>query len=396
MEAVWPESSTRRTMSPRGPSEFPCRLCESHLRAKREVGRIDEAKDAAREVLRLAPDFSIEEYLDGLAYRNPETCCESTRGCGERVWAELGAIYRYDGNRRQRRHSQQVVSIDRCGSIRDYRAGFLNVRSLEVRHEAAVEFGNGNRSSRPEAGGSVPCLEPGSAQSARKAALFHSEQGCVMRMHSSFSRALLAMGLLMMMAALGQSAHAIGEGQTKFKRIPTQFITALGDPGETSGSGAQSWGLWRVDPGPRGVWLGGYEQLKTAGGVAPSQWKFDSTDWWLEEHGLIMEKPDFPVPPGKYIVTGNREVTTVLTVHPMDEDGAQRWELDNGANIHDVTHLRCRSARYTPATSNNSCSPAKARKTAFPVTPGGLMPPVEGCNKQDYAVLFVIGVAVEN
>ena len=210
------------------------------------------------------------------------------------------------------------------------------------------------------------------------------------------SRALLAMGLLMTVAALWQSAHAEGEGQTKFKRIPTQFIAALGDPDATAGSGAQSWGLWRLDPGPRGVLLDSYEQLKAAGGVALAQWNFDSSDWWLEEHGLIMEKPDFPVPPGKYLVTGAREVTTVLTVHPMDEDGAQRWELDNGANIYDVTHLRCRSARYTPVTSDNSCSPAKAQKTAFPVTPGGLMPPVEGCNKQDYAVLFVIGVAVEN
>jgi hypothetical protein len=28
--------------------------------------------------------------------------------------------------------------------------------------------------------------------------------------------------------------------------------------------------------------------------------------------------------------------------------------------------------------------------------PGGLMPFVEGCNKQDYTVLFVVGVAEEN
>ncbi len=139
-----------------------------------------------------------------------------------------------------------------------------------------------------------------------------------------------------------------------------------------------------------------YEQLKAAGGVAPAQWKLDSTDWWLEEHGLIMEKPDFPLPPGKYMVTGDREVTTVLTVHPVNEDGAQRWELDDGATLYDVTHLPCRSARYTPATSDNPCSPANAQKTAFPVTPGGPMPPIEGCNKQDYAVLFVIGVAVES
>ena len=227
-----------------------------------------------------------------------------------------------------------------------------------------------------------------------------SQRGTVLaptrRTQRLMSRALLAMGLLMMMAALGQSAHATGEGQTKFKRVPTQFIAELGDPGATSGSGAQSWGLWRLDPGPRGVWLDGYEQLKAAGGVAPAQWKFDSTDWWVEENGLIMEKPDFPVPPGKYIVTGDREVTSVLTVHPMDKDGAHHWDLDNGAKLYDVTHLPCRSARYTPATIDSSCSPAKVQKTVFPVTPGGPMPPVQGCNKQDYAVLFVIGVAVEN
>ena len=208
-------------------------------------------------------------------------------------------------------------------------------------------------------------------------------------------RALLAMGLLMMMVAFGQPAHAAGKDQTKIKRIPTQYIAALGDPRATSGSGAQTWGLWRQDPGPRGVRLGRYEELKAAGGVAPSLWKFDSTDWWVEEHGLIMERPVFPVPSGKYLVTGDREVTTVLTIHPRDKDGNQRWELGDGAKLYDVTHLACRSARYTPVTSN-SCSPAKAPKTAFPVAPGALMPPVEGCNKQDYAVLIVIGVGVEN
>jgi hypothetical protein len=57
--------------------------------------------------------------------------------------------------------------------------------------------------------------------------------------------------------------------------------------------------------------------------------------------------------------------------------------------------LRCRSARYTPA-SANSCSPAKAAMTAFPVAPGESMPPVEGCKKQDYEVLIVIGMAVDN
>jgi hypothetical protein len=213
------------------------------------------------------------------------------------------------------------------------------------------------------------------------------------RMEHLMSRALLAMGLVMMMAALGQSAHAAGKQQTKFKHISPQFIAALGDSRATSGTGAESWGLWRQDPGPRGVRVEGYERLKAAGGIAPAKWKFDSTDWWMEEHGLIMEQPDFPVPPGKYLVTGDREVTSVLTIHPKGKDGTQRWELADGAKLFDVTHLGCRSARYTPATSQNSCSPVKAPKAAFPVVPGGRMPPVEGCNKQDYAVLIVIGVA---
>ena len=210
------------------------------------------------------------------------------------------------------------------------------------------------------------------------------------RMWRQISNALLGMGLLML------TAYAPAQAEMKFKRIPTQFIAALGDRKATSGSNAQSWGLWRLDPGPRGVWLDDYEQLKAAGGVAPARWEFDSTDWWLEENGLIMEKPAFPVPPGHYIVTGDRRITTLLTIHPINNDGAQRWELANGATLYDVTHLPCRSARYTPAAGDGSCSPAKAPKSAFRVTPGAPMPPVEGCNKQDYAVLFVIGVAVEN
>ena len=185
------------------------------------------------------------------------------------------------------------------------------------------------------------------------------------------------------------------QAETKFMRVPAQFIAALGDPGATSGSGAQAWGLWGEDPGPRGVQLGDFEQLKAAGGVAPAQWTFDVTDWWLEEHGLIMEKPDFPLSPGKYMVTGGREVTAMLTIYPMDKDGAQRWQLDKGAKLYDVTHLPCRSARYAPATKDRACSPAKAQQSEFPVKPGAAMPLVEGCSKQDYAVLFVIAVAVD-
>jgi len=205
----------------------------------------------------------------------------------------------------------------------------------------------------------------------------------------------LAAALLATMVAAAQPAQAAGS-QTKFRRVPIQFIAALGDPGATSGSGAQAWGLWPLDPGPRGVELKRYDRLKKAGGVAPARWRFDGSGWWLEEHGLIMESPDFPVPPRKYRVTGDRGVAAVLTIHPADRNGDRRWELDGGATLHDVTHLACRSARYTPAKGAGSCSPANARQSEFPVAPGATMPPVEGCAKQDYSVLIVIGVAVED
>jgi hypothetical protein len=199
-----------------------------------------------------------------------------------------------------------------------------------------------------------------------------------------------------MLMAFAPPAHGAGVDETKFTRVAPQYIAALGDPAAKSGNNAQTWGLWRVDPGPRGVPLTRYQRLVEVGGVAPSNWRFDSRDWWLEEHGLIMEKPTFPLAPGKYLVTGDREVTTVLTVHPPDKDGNQRWELGDGAKLYDVTHLACRSARYTPTTSPNSCSPANAPRAEFRVAPGRAMPRVEGCNKQDYAVLIVIGVAAEH
>ncbi len=181
----------------------------------------------------------------------------------------------------------------------------------------------------------------------------------------------------------------------QFKRIPTQFIAALGEPDATSGTGAEAWGLWRDDPGPRGVPLNKYGRLKDALNIAPAKWTFDKADWWLEEHGLIMESPEFPLAPGKYLVTGDREVQAVLTVHPKDQTGAQAWELSDGATIYDVTHLACRSARYTPAEGAPACGPIKAKQSDFPVWAGAPMPAVEGCNKQDYVVLLVIGVADE-
>lgn len=179
-----------------------------------------------------------------------------------------------------------------------------------------------------------------------------------------------------------------------FSRLPKQYIAAKDDPNATSGTGAETWGLWTKDPGPRGVRLSNFQRLEETG-QAPAGWSFDKADWWLEEHGLIMEKPD-PLPPGKYEVTGDREVTTTLTIFPKDNDGKQRWELANGAKLFDVTHLPCRSARY----QGSSCSPASAAASDFPVTPGAAMPKVPNCQKedwvfdgeqrQDHAVLFVL------
>lgn len=212
----------------------------------------------------------------------------------------------------------------------------------------------------------------------------------------SVTRQLLSMGAVtlatfLLAAGMQQPVQAADTDFSKFRRIEPQYIAALGDPGATSGSGAQAWGLWSQDPGPRGCKLDRYPELKAAG-VAPAQWPFDAKDWWLEEHGLIMEKPTFPLPPGKYLVTGDREATAVLTVQAKDKAGNQRWELSGGATLYDVTHLGCRSARYTPATINNLCSPANVRTTGFPVNPGAAMPVVNGCTKQDYTVLIVVGL----
>ena len=193
------------------------------------------------------------------------------------------------------------------------------------------------------------------------------------------------------------------EAAPKFRRLPqTQFIAALGNPADSAGTGADTWGLWTLDPGPRGVRLRGYDKLVSDGGKAPAGWTFDSKGWWLEEHGLIMEPPG-PLPARRYardgakmkvladskryVVTGAREVTSVLRVR-----GDGRRELSKGC-LCDGTHLPCRSALYSPAgESGGTCSPAAADKRQFPVTPGGPMPPVPGCAKQDYAVLFVVGV----
>ena len=70
----------------------------------------------------------------------------------------------------------------------------------------------------------------------------HVQRGAVLALTRSTQRLIrrvcLATVLLVTIAAVAQPVHAAGGGQTKFPRISTQFIAALGDPGATSGSGA--------------------------------------------------------------------------------------------------------------------------------------------------------------
>jgi hypothetical protein len=201
-----------------------------------------------------------------------------------------------------------------------------------------------------------------------------------------FCKGLLSLG------TVGIVVPSAAKAASNFKPIPTQFLAAIGNPLANHGTGAEAWGLWTVDPGPRGVRLSSFEQLKANGNVAPAGWTFDPANWWLEEHGLIMEQPQPNVPPGRYMVTGDRIVQTVLTLHPKDAKGAQSWELADGAVLYDVTHLRCRAARYTLSADSKACTPGMVDPNRFPMSPGDAMPMISGCDAQDHAVLFIVGV----
>ena len=100
------------------------------------------------------------------------------------------------------------------------------------------------------------------------------------------------MGSLVLAAGLQLPVHA--SAQTS--RSSGASIRSSSRRWETRGHLRQRraiMGLLEPGPGPARLQLDHYKQLKAAGGVAPAQWKFDAEDWWLEEHGLIMEKPTF-------------------------------------------------------------------------------------------------------
>ncbi|MEM7240779.1 MAG: hypothetical protein AAF429_01205 [Pseudomonadota bacterium] len=196
----------------------------------------------------------------------------------------------------------------------------------------------------------------------------------------------------LMLSALGAAAgSAAGASGYDYKNAPIHFIASLGAADATSGDGAETWGIWYGDPATRSVWLSMYPLIRQMGGFTPANWRIEEDDWWLDENGLIMQPPNFPIPAGKYLVTGDREVTTILTIEKPDESGNMKWSLKEGM-IYDVTHLPCRSSRYTPLNGSGTCLPDQADKRMFPIPVGYPLPSLEACHKQDYAVLIVIGL----
>ena len=130
--------------------------------------------------------------------------------------------------------------------------------------------------------------------------------------------------------------------------------------------------------------------------IAPAGWRFDIDDWWLDENGLIMRAPEFPISVGQYYVTNGEDHISLLTIGAPDKDGKQAWSLSDGKTLKDVTHGPCRSARYTPVGTSGTCTPEKANLSDFPLAPGEDVPAIEMCNRQIYAVLIVFGFPVES
>ena len=91
------------------------------------------------------------------------------------------------------------------------------------------------------------------------------------------------------------------------------------------------------------MWLRFY-QLEKVGNIVPTGWRFGFDDWWLDENGLIMKAPEFPILAGQYFVTDGEEHFSLLTIEQQDAEGKQAWSLTDDKTIGDVTHGPCRSA----------------------------------------------------
>src|SRR5215210_6651091 len=74
-------------------------------------------------------------------------------------------------------------------------------------------------------------------------------------------RSFIAHGTAAAAAAALPAAAWAAVDLSQFKRVPTQYIAALGPSNATSGNDAETWGWWSQDPGPRGVRLKYYDRL---------------------------------------------------------------------------------------------------------------------------------------
>ena len=99
----------------------------------------------------------------------------------------------------------------------------------------------------------------------------HLQRGAVLALTRRTLRLIrrVRLATALLVAAVAQPVHAAGGGQTKFQRMSTQFIAALGDPDATSGrtlgramDGLEKEarearkGLWVVDPAHVLPWNG--------------------------------------------------------------------------------------------------------------------------------------------
>ena len=93
------------------------------------------------------------------------------------------------------------------------------------------------------------------------------------------------------------------------------------------------------------------------------------------------------------MVTNAVDNISVLTVENPDVDGNQFWRLSWGRTLGEITHLKCRSARFRPLAKGGDCSPKLADQSAFPLQPDQDPPEVANCSREVYAVPIIFAVA---
>ena len=150
--------------------------------------------------------------------------------------------------------------------------------------------------------------------------------------------------------AFAETCHAVADPPPppivdgRWISVAGHYLAAdpgMAHSGDTDGTGATAWGIWRTDPGNNGVLFRDIPTLEGTG-FSPSaytnHWKFKPEEWWVEEHGMIMPAPEH-LPAGKYkVVWLNRQR---YPSHRLPEGGVvltvthDRWTLSDGATLHD-------------------------------------------------------------